>query len=96
MAEMPQVRDCAVRACAYNRQGCHAYAITIGSSDTAHCETYADLPVKGGVDTLARVGACTREDCQHNDNLLCHAPEITVGPDVDAADCLTYAPAQLH
>ncbi|MFC7545835.1 DUF1540 domain-containing protein [Plantactinospora sp. GCM10030261] len=94
--DMPQVRDCAVRACAYNQTGCHAFAITVGSSERAHCETFVDGPVKGGVATLtAQVGACKRADCRHNDDLVCHASSITVGPDLDAADCLTYEPVKL-
>lgn len=94
--EMPRVRDCAVRSCAYNQNGCHAFAITVGSSDRAHCETFADVPIKGGVTTMiAQVGACKRADCRHNDDLVCHAPSITIGPDLDAADCLTYEPVTI-
>ncbi|GAA2718150.1 DUF1540 domain-containing protein [Micromonospora olivasterospora] len=90
--ERPRVRECVVAACAYNRRGdCHAFAITIGSSDHAHCHTFTTLPKPGGVDTLiAQVGACQREDCRHNSRLECHAPGIRVGPDNDLADCMTY------
>jgi hypothetical protein len=96
MMEMPPVRDCSVRTCAYNRQGCHAFAITVGSSDRAHCETFIDLPVIGGFEMVtAQVGACKRDDCRYNEGLTCHAPMITIGPDVDAADCLTYDPPVL-
>jgi hypothetical protein len=91
LLEMPRVRDCAVFMCAYNQQGCHAFAITIGSSDHAHCETFVEAPAKAGIESVvAQVGACKRADCRHNDGLQCQAPSITVGPDLDTADCLTY------
>ena len=44
--EMPRVQECVVAACAYNHTGdCHAFAITIGSMDHAHCHTFIELPV---------------------------------------------------
>jgi hypothetical protein len=91
--QMPQVRDCGVPSCSYNHDGCHAFAITVGSSERAHCETFIEQPTKVGEEsTVAQVGACKRADCRHNEDLFCHAPTITIGPDVDAADCLTYEP----
>ncbi|WP_320067562.1 DUF1540 domain-containing protein [Micromonospora sp. RTGN7] len=91
--EMPRVQECVVTACAYNHTSdCHAFAITIGSPDHAHCHTFVDLPVRGGIDSLtAQVGACQRSDCRHNSQLECRAPSIRVGPDNDMADCMTYA-----
>jgi hypothetical protein len=90
LLEMPRVRDCAVFMCAYNHGGCHAFAITVGS-DHAHCETFVEAPAKAGIESvIAQVGACKRADCRHNDGLECQAPAITVGPDRDTADCLTY------
>ncbi|MCI4062382.1 DUF1540 domain-containing protein [Micromonospora sp. R77] len=90
--QMPRVQECTVASCAYNHTNdCHAFAITIASSDHAHCHTFVDMPVRGGNDQLvAQVGACTRSDCQHNSGLECHAPAISVGPATDLADCLTY------
>ena len=90
--EMPRVEECAVRSCAYNHTNdCHAFAITIGSSDHAHCHTFIEAPVRGGIEQInAQVGACQRADCQHNSDLECHAPAITVGPGTDLADCQTY------
>ena len=90
--EMPRVEECAVRSCAYNHTNdCHAFAITIGSSDHAHCHTFIEAPVRGGIEQInAQVGACQRADCQHNSDLECHAPAITVGPRTDLADCQTY------
>ncbi|WP_229403092.1 DUF1540 domain-containing protein [Micromonospora okii] len=90
--EMPPVQECVVATCAYNHTGdCHAFAITIGSADHAHCHTFVEMPVRGGVEAMtAQVGACKRADCRHNSGLECHAPAIRVGPDNDMADCLTY------
>ncbi|TDC83718.1 DUF1540 domain-containing protein [Micromonospora sp. KC606] len=90
--EMPRVEECVVSSCAYNHTNdCHAFAITIGSRDHAHCGTFIELPVRAGIEQLiAQVGACQRADCRHNSELECHAPAITVGPDTDLADCMTY------
>ncbi|MET7705194.1 DUF1540 domain-containing protein [Micromonospora sp. NPDC005413] len=90
--EMPRVQECVVAACAYNNAGdCHAFAITIGSMDHAHCHTFFESSVRGGVESLiAQVGACQRSDCRHNEQLECHASSIKVGPDNDLADCMTY------
>lgn len=90
--EMPQVQDCTVSRCSYNQNGCHAFAITVGSSEQARCHTFIEMPVRGGVATMiAQVGACQRADCRHNSELECHAPGIRVGREM--ADCLTYEPA---
>ncbi|MFI6264710.1 DUF1540 domain-containing protein [Micromonospora sp. NPDC051006] len=90
--QMPRVEECVVAACAYNQTGdWHAFAITIGSADHAHCHTFVELPVRAGVaDLIAQVGACQRADCRHNAQLECRAPAIRVGPDNDLADCMTY------
>ncbi|MEU3458229.1 DUF1540 domain-containing protein [Micromonospora sp. NPDC006766] len=89
---MPRVEECSVASCAYNRTNhCHAFAITIGSSDHARCHTFIETPVRGGNEQpVAQVGACQRADCQHNSNLECHAAAIIVGPAMDLADCMTY------
>lgn len=48
--EMPRVQECVVAACSYNHTNdCHAFAITIGSPDHAHCHTFIEMPaVRGG------------------------------------------------
>ncbi|WBB79482.1 DUF1540 domain-containing protein [Micromonospora sp. WMMD882] len=90
--EMPRVEDCTVTRCSYNQNGCHAFAITVGSSDQARCHTFVESPVRGGLEmSVAQVGACQRHDCRHNSELECRAPGIQVGQ--ETADCLTYAPA---
>ncbi|MEU6021636.1 DUF1540 domain-containing protein [Micromonospora sp. NPDC047134] len=93
--EMPRVQECVVAACAYNHTNdCHAFAITIGSMDHAHCHTFVEMPaIRAGADgQKAQVGACKRADCRHNEQLECQAPSIRVGPDADMADCMTYNP----
>ena len=89
--EMPHVTDCTATSCAYNHDGCHAYAVTIDSS--AACGTFLSLNAKGGLDVVAQVGACQRQDCVHNADLECRAPSITVGLTAQAADCLSYQAA---
>ncbi|MET1037939.1 MAG: DUF1540 domain-containing protein [Aeromicrobium sp.] len=92
--DLPEVHTCSVEGCSYNSDAaCHAGAITV-SGDQAACGTFIDIGGHGGLSkTLAKVGACHRADCTHNDNLECGAESISVGPGADAADCLTYEPA---
>lgn len=93
--EMPLVKSCAARECAYNQdRACHALAITIGDARQAHCDTFFQVSFKGG-DESARghVGACKMSDCVHNTSLECRAPDITVGYQTDSVDCLTYQTA---
>lgn len=90
MMAMPRVQNCSVSGCGYNHDGCTAFAITIGSLNSA-CDTFIDSGDKGGMGELsAQVGACKRSECVHNTELECHAPAISVGLSVDRADCLTY------
>ncbi len=93
--DMPVINECQVESCAYNRdRTCNALAITVGDARLAHCDTYFTAPAKGGdPSTSGRVGACKMSDCRHNTQFECQAPGIEVGPQHDAAECLTYAPA---
>ena len=87
---MPQVQECSVTSCSYNADSnCRAGAITI-AGDHAHCGTFVEISFRAGLERTGVVGACHRSDCVHNDKLECHAPGVRVGPDTDAADCLTY------
>jgi hypothetical protein len=92
--EMPAVDECAVDACAYNRdRTCHALAITVGNGNNAHCGTFFMTSVKGGdPSAIGRVGACKLSDCEYNVELECQAPGIAVGYQQQAVDCLTYQP----
>lgn len=88
--QMPRVTECAVNSCAYNHDGCHAFAITI-ESDAATCGTFFDVPTKGGVGPIAQVGACQQTTCRHNESLECHAPAIQVASNGHIADCQTFS-----
>jgi hypothetical protein len=90
LLQMPRVQTCAVTECGYNHDGCHAFAITVGGTDHASCDTYFATADKGGLDLVASVGACKRTDCTHNVELECHAPAIQVGPGQELADCMTF------
>ncbi|RJK97615.1 DUF1540 domain-containing protein [Vallicoccus soli] len=90
--ELPPVQECSVGSCSYNADAaCHAGAITVGG-EHAHCGTFVEIPLKGGLDRVGRVGACHRQECRHNDDLECGAPSVRVGPARDVADCLTFEP----
>ncbi len=90
MAELPQVHGCSVDSCGFNADsGCHAGAITIGG-DHAHCGTYVDIKPRSVSAGTARVGACHRIDCAHNEQLACAAASVKVGAGDDVADCLTF------
>src|SRR5574342_145804 len=89
--EMPRVTECTATNCAYNQDGCHAFAVSINAD--GGCAAFLQFDDKGGLDVVAQVGACQRADCVHNSELECHAPAVTVGAGADEADCLTYRPA---
>lgn len=95
MTTMPAVKECTVTTCAYNQDGCHAFAITVRAEGAA-CGTFIALETKGGTDQgAAQVGACSRSDCRHNADLECTADAVRVGLGQDglSANCLTYEPA---
>lgn len=94
LEELPLVMECSVEGCSYNHDvSCHAGAITVGGGDHAHCDTFIDISVTGGLDVVAHVGACHRIDCVHNSGLECQAESVRVGAGTDVADCLTYQSA---
>ncbi|MFJ5955906.1 DUF1540 domain-containing protein [Paenarthrobacter sp. NPDC092416] len=87
-----EVSACSVGTCGFNHNGCTAFGITIGgTTDHASCATFIDTTAMGGLPkVLAHVGACQRSECVHNNNLMCEAHDVKVGPGAEAADCLTY------
>lgn len=91
MIGLPIVSSCSVEACGYNHDGCRAHAISVSAGAHAHCATFVDTDLKGGHADVASVGACSRTDCSHNEDLGCTAAAITVGASFDEADCLTFA-----
>ena len=93
MTVTANVTDCTVNNCSFNDHShCGAAGITIGGGeDHASCATFIDTGIHGGLPkVLATVGACQRSECVHNNQLMCGAPEVHVGPGADNADCLTY------
>ena len=90
LLEMPSVSDCTATTCAYNHDGCHAFAVSINAD--AACATFLSLNEKGGLDVVAQVGACQRQNCVHNQGLECTAASVHIGSSADHADCLSYQP----
>ena len=90
LLEMPSVSECTATSCAYNHDGCHAFAVSINAD--AACATFLSLNEKGGLDVVAQVGACQRQNCVHNQDLECTAASVRVGSTADHADCLSYQP----
>lgn len=87
------VSECSVTQCSFNdHEGCSAHAITVaGAADHASCATFIDISVHGGLPkVVAGVGACQRNECAHNDHLMCKAATVQIGPGQESADCLTY------
>jgi hypothetical protein len=92
----PEVKNCAVQECFYNRNElCHAAAITVGSDHPA-CDTF--IQCCGGDHgipaPMGHVGACHEGDCKFNTELSCHAGSINVAHHGDHADCVTYEPIE--
>ncbi|QUH02868.1 DUF1540 domain-containing protein [Saccharopolyspora erythraea] len=95
MPDMPIVNKCTADSCAYNQEHtCHALAITVGEPTHPQCDTFTTASVRAGVaSATGHVGACHMGDCQHNVDLECQAPGISVGFHENTVDCLTYQPA---
>jgi len=89
MTTITAVKECSTTNCAYNNDGCRAFAITIGGSTAKEtCGTFIALDARGGLQVAdGHVGACQRLECRHNTDLMCTAEMITVG---DAANCVSY------
>jgi hypothetical protein len=91
MNGLPIVSKCDEIDCFYNRGGCHAPAINVGSSHPM-CDTFSRTG--GGKHTSRQpaglVGACHVAECRWNADLTCVAKAISVGPHGDHPDCLTF------
>lgn len=89
MAAVTAVSTCATKSCAYNREGCTAFAITVGGGEgAASCGTFITLDARGGLPVAeGHVGACQRLECVHNTDLMCTAEAVAIGED---AVCLAY------
>ena len=90
MSTVTAINSCATTACAYNRGGCTAFAITVGGdAAVAACSTFVSLDARGGLPVAeGHVGACQRLECVHNTDLMCTADAIAIG--ADTAACLSY------
>lgn len=91
VSDLPAVADCSATECTYNHDGCHAGAITVASG--AACATFFETGTQGGLPkVVATVGACQRTTCLHNENAVCHADSVRIGPGAGAgtANCLTF------
>lgn len=90
---IPEVYSCQAVACAYNQGGhCHAFAITVGDGEIAHCDTYCPMTLEGGEPGVhGGVGACKVAGCRHNHHLTCHADAVEVGFQDGEIQCRTYA-----
>ncbi|WP_342372669.1 DUF1540 domain-containing protein [Propioniciclava soli] len=88
MSTVTAIKSCAMMECAFNSDGCTAYAITVGGQKDASCVTFVTLDARGGLGTAdAHVGACQRLECVHNADLMCTADSIGVSAD---ANCAQY------
>lgn len=92
MSTVTDVSTCTINACAFNNDGCTAFAVTIaGTPDNASCGTFIELDAHGGLPSAqAQVGACQRTECVHNTDLMCAIDAITVGASGSTAGCLMY------
>ncbi len=88
MSTVSAVKACATTSCAYNADGCTAFAVTIAGGEKPSCVTFITLDARGGLPTATgQVGACQRLECAHNKDLMCAAEGIEV---TDTATCATY------
>lgn len=88
MSTVTAVKACATTTCAYNTDGCTAFAVTIAGTDKATCATFVTLDARGGLPVAdGHVGACQRLECVHNKDLMCSAAGIEIS---DVATCTSY------
>jgi hypothetical protein len=93
VVEMPPVRSCSARQCAYNvNQSCHAKAITVGDVTNPECDTFLQSGSHNKeANRVAGVGACKVTGCRFNADFECTAESIQVGVKDNKINCLTYA-----
>lgn len=90
--EMPDVSQCQVAACAYNRDnGCRARAITVGDGSNPACDTFFSSENSVSAKQVAGVGACKVAGCKFNEDLECQADAIIVASAQAEAACQTFA-----
>lgn len=91
MSTVAKIASCTATACAFNNDGCTAFAITVGGADQPACGTINTIDLRAGMQSAdAHVGACQRLDCRHNADLMCTAGGVDISGDM--ALCATYSP----
>lgn len=91
MSTVAKIASCTATACAFNNDGCTAFAITVGGTDQPACGTLNTIDLRAGMQSPdAHVGACQRLDCKHNADLMCTAGGVDISGDM--ALCATYTP----
>jgi hypothetical protein len=89
--DLPEVNECEVKRCAFNRDGlCHAQAITIGNTVAPMCDTFLASSTHNRRQAKGGVGACKSTHCRYNDDFACSAESIRVGEHESGATCETY------
>lgn len=90
--EMPEVTQCSVDQCAYNKESsCHARAITVGDINKHLCDTSMTADRHTQRQDIAGVGACRSTDCVHNEDFECQADAISVMMSGNEAECGTFS-----
>lgn len=90
MTTATAVKSCAATSCAFNANGCTAFAVTVGgaASEPATCGTFIALDARAGLPVAdGHVGACKRLECKHNSDLMCTAEGVEIS---DTAACLSF------
>ncbi|APT85765.1 hypothetical protein CFLV_00055 [Corynebacterium flavescens] len=86
----PKVSACAVSDCAYNINGCRAFAVSVNTA--AECSTYIPRDEKVSSPKVnAQVGACQRATCVHNMDLECTAKNVSFDRSDGKAECLSFS-----
>ena len=89
MSSVTKISSCTTTACAFNNDGCTAFAVNVGGNADAACTTFSTVDLRAGLAGAdAQVGACKRLACAHNEDLMCGLADISVSG--DAALCGSY------
>ncbi len=89
LSSATKISSCTTTACAFNNDGCTAFAVNVGGNANAACITCSEVDLRAGLSAVdAQVGACKRLDCTHNEDLMCGLADISVSG--DAALCDSY------
>lgn len=97
MNGMSIVSKCEQADCFYNSgKACHVAAINVGDT-VPRCGTFTRTAgthlMRKPVGVVGLVGACHVATCRWNKDLMCEAQAITVGPQGNQPDCLTFEEA---